>query len=436
MNGNADLSPAILYRAVDSHALNSAALSITPAIGVFFSVRTVIILVAVRVFVIEPRSGATISLGVNFILLLLVWFYTFGPQQRSFRSILLLKPIRWVFAFLFFSGLSLTWTAADSLGAAVAFWGALSADVLMIALLLRPDSIGETARSLMKGYVAGACVVALTAWILPAQSDLRLGDEELLGPNQIGYVCALGLLFGQYLVRSRLRFWILPSALLALTLLRSLSKTSIAAFVVGEVCMLLFDRSSGMKSKLTMIGTAALGLILFSGLIGAYYSVYTNAGSQAETLTGRIGLWAYFLEESFNKPWVGHGFHSVWKVVPLFAEGFEARHAHNEIIQQFYAYGAAGVFLFLGLYGSLGRQIWRSPSGFPKAFSIAMLVFALVRGLADTEPFDLSLPLWAVILLSAMLSDWTAQNATVASAVEGGMMKDAFAGLQVGRSAQ
>ena len=55
----------------------------------------------------------------------------------------------------------------------------------------------------MKGYVWGACAIAAIAWMLPSQSDLRLGDEEFLGPNQIGYACAFAFFFAQYLMRRK-----------------------------------------------------------------------------------------------------------------------------------------------------------------------------------------------------------------------------------------
>jgi O-antigen ligase len=92
-------------------------------------------------------------------------------------------------------------------------------------------------------------------------------------------------------------------------------------------------------------------------------------------------------------------------VVPLFSENFEARHAHNELIQQFYAYGAVGIIMLFGLYGSLWQQIRRLAPCSLKAFAGGLLVFILVRGLADTEPFDLSLPLWAIMLFSVILKD-------------------------------
>jgi O-antigen ligase len=239
--------------------------------------------------------------------------------------------------------------------------------------------------------------------MLPAQSDLRLGDEEFLGPNQIGFVCAFALFLAQFLIRRKESFWIAPSIFLGITLLRTLSKTSIFALIAGQGFILLRDRSLTPKAKLLIVCGAIFALAAFWGLIESYYIIYTNAGNQAETLSGRLGIWAYFLEKSFEQPWIGHGFHSVWKVIPPFSENFEARHAHNELLQQFYAYGVAGIVMLIGLYCSFWRQIRKMPQGSLKAYAGGLLVFTLVRGLADTESFDLSLPLWAITLFSAIL---------------------------------
>ena len=74
-----------------------------------------------------------------------------------------------------------------------------------------------------------------------------------------------------------------------------------------------------------MLASAFALTFVFWGLFEAYYDVYTTASSQAETLTGRLGIWAYMLAEAVQQPWLGHGFDSVWNVVPPFgAEKFEA----------------------------------------------------------------------------------------------------------------
>src|SRR6185312_5237917 len=110
--------------------------------------------------------------------------------------------------------------------------------------------------------------------------------------------------------------------------------------------------------------SAMATVALFWGLLNSYYDVYTNAGNQSETLSGRLGIWAYFLAEAVQRPWIGHGFDSAWKVIPPFGpDQFEAAHAHNELLQQFYAYGLVGVILFIGIYFNIFRHIRRLGAG-------------------------------------------------------------------------
>ena len=37
----------------------------------------------------------------------------------------------------------------------------------------------------------------------------------------------------------------------------------------------------------------------------AYYDIYTTAGNQAETLTGRTAIWTYVLNAAVEQPWIG-----------------------------------------------------------------------------------------------------------------------------------
>jgi len=271
-------------------------------------------------------------------------------------------------------------------------------------LILRNESAQVMAPPLMKGYVIGASLVAVTAWLLPEQPDMRLGYTDLLGPNQIGYLCGFAFFLAQYLVLNNERKWKLAMGLLGVTLLRSLSKTTIIALLVSQAVLLLTDRSIRRGTKLWTVALALLIVLPFWNLLSSYYDVYTNTGSQSENLTGRVGLWAIFLLESMQHPWIGHGFHSVWKVIPPYGpDQFEARHAHNELLQQFYAYGVVGVTMLIGIYGSFILQIRKMERGTMKTFFFSLMLFILIRGLADTEPFDLSLPVWAILLLTALI---------------------------------
>lgn len=389
-------------------AITSPTLFLPSIIGFYFASRPILVVVAVRVLHQDPQVGAALSLTLNFLLLAIVAFTSLGAQRSPISTFWKLPSSGWVLAFLAISGCSLAWTAAVSVAAAVVYWCALVADVAMVVLLLDNSQINDEAYSLMKGYVYGACFISLIAWIMPAQSDMRLGDEELLGPNSFGYVCALGIFLGQCATRLRRQACVSPLSLgfLAITLLRTLSKTSIIAFIVGEGFLLLRDKGISRRVKLGVVLASMLVLLAASSFLTAYFDIYTTSGNQAETLTGRIGLWAIILDRALEQPWIGHGFHSVWKVIPPFGpDAFEARHAHDELLQQFYAYGAVGVCVLLGLYASFFRSVKRLPQSSLKAVLLGLFVFVVVRGLADTEPFDLCLPLWAIVLCSAVMQD-------------------------------
>jgi len=390
---------------VADQAITSAppAMPLATLIGFYFSFRIFFVLLAVRVFSQDAEAGVAASLAFNYLLLLIAAFHALGPASRTLSSMLRLPCLRWALLFLGFSGISLLWSVTASLPAAVAFWCAMVADTGMVVLLLRVGDVDSVVNSLMRGYVWGACIIAIAAWLMPAQTDLRLGDEELLGPNQIGWVCAFAFFLAQYLMRRKDGNWTVQALLLAVTLLRSLSKTTIIAFVAGQAYILLRDRSISRGKKLLLAASAVLVIAVFSSLLANYYDVYTNAGTQSETLTGRLGIWAFFANEAVDKAWFGHGFHSVWKVIPPFYDGFEARHAHNELLQQFYAYGAIGVLLMIGIYTSVYRQVRRISDNSLKTFLLGMLVFVLVRGLADTEAFDLSLPVWFIAMIGALI---------------------------------
>ena len=376
------------------------------AVGFSFAFRVITVLISVRIFGADPQTGAAANIALDLFFVLATAFSTLGKVRYPLQQMAKLPGIRWAVLFLGFSFCSLLWSSTVSLPDSMAYWCAMAADFTIMVMLLRAGPLTDVCDSLMKGFIWGACTVAIIAWLMPAESDLRLGDADLLGPNQIGYVCAFAFFFAQYLMREKRAKLGVPAFVLAVTLLRTLSKTTIAAFLVGEGFLLLRDKSISRRSKILIAFAATVVVASFWGLLTSYYDVYTNAGNQSETLSGRLGIWAYFVAEAVQQPWIGHGFDSAWKVIPPFGpDKFEAAHAHSELLQMFYAYGAVGVCMFIGLYGSIYRHIRRMAPGRLKTFLFAFLLFILVRGSADTERFDFSLPMWAIVMVSLLIED-------------------------------
>jgi O-antigen ligase len=303
--------------------------------------------------------------------------------------------------YLAFSGCSLLWSAAASLGTSALYWCGLACDAAIVVLLARSSGAERTAHSLMKGFVGGSCLLAAIAWMMPAAEDLRLGDLDYFNTNQIGNLCALSVLMCNLLRSrgdgvSRYAMWFL-----VITLFRSLSKSTLIAFAACLVYGLIRDSGLARGKKWLFVGSAIVLTLVFWGLFSAYYDIYTTGGNQAETLTGRTAIWAWTLDAALNRPWFGNGFDAMWKVAPPFGgELFEARHAENELLQQFFAYGVCGVALLAGIYGGLYRRIRRLPKNSERVALTAFLIYVLVRGVAEAEPFDLLLPLWLIAALA------------------------------------
>jgi hypothetical protein len=377
------------------------------AVGFYLSFRLIIVLFSVRVLGLEPSMGTGLSLALDLMLLGLVCFNLLGCTHTSSRSMLQLSTVRWVLIFLAVSCCSLAWSETASLPNSAAYWLGLAIDVATITLLLRGASMPSATHSLMKGFIWSTCPLALVAWIMPAQADLRLGDEQYFNANEIGNLCAFTIFLAQYLMRRRDGKWGLVTFFLALTLLRSLSKTTLVAFLLSQGFLVMQDRSMTRRVKFLLTTATLLLLLVFWGLFEAYYDVYTSAGNQAETLTGRTAIWLYVLNALYDHSWnlwIGHGFDAWWKVVPPFGDNFEARHAENELLQQLYAYGVLGILLLVGLYGNLLQQVRRLPQSPVRVLFLSLLLFIVIRGLAEANSFDLLLPLWSIVLI-AVLAD-------------------------------
>ncbi len=402
----------VTIAAASGQTAGANGVEIATLVGFFFGARVALVLLFVQVLGVEPRTGAAAALGVQAALLGLVAFCTLGEGDISLRAFLRPSPIRWVLAYLLVAGASLFWSETASLPNSVAYWCGLMEDVLIMWLLMRTVRSHGKSTSIMRGFIAAACLIALVAWLMPAQADLRLGNEDFLNTNQIANLCALAILMAQYLRRIRGQGYQIVLLFLSLTLLRSLSKSTLIAFLICQIWTVARDRSIQRIVKVRLASAVVLLLLLFSGLFAAYYDVYTRAGNQAETLTGRTAIWAYVATEITARPWLGHGFDSMWKVIPPFGlDRFEARHAENELLQQVYSYGVGGIVLILGVYGSLWRVSLRLPRGPLRQMLIGLLLFTVIRGLAVAEPFDLLLPLWMCVLLADMgLESGTAKS--------------------------
>ena len=112
-------------------------------VGLFFSFRLFVMLLSVRLFGTDPQTGSAVSLTLNYLLLIVVGLLYLGASKRTLGSMLRLPSIRWVMLYLVFSGCSLLWTVAVSVPAAIAYWCGMVADVAIVVVLFRANSIDK-----------------------------------------------------------------------------------------------------------------------------------------------------------------------------------------------------------------------------------------------------------------------------------------------------
>ncbi|HVU48599.1 MAG TPA: O-antigen ligase family protein [Terracidiphilus sp.] len=372
--------------------------------GFLFASRAIYVLVSARWLNAGTEAGVVAGFVLEFALALAIALNAFGCRKSLSIRIFDSRPLQWVMLYLAFSGCSLLWSTAASVGTSALYWGELPCDVCIVVLLVRNCGAEFAAHSLMKGFISGTCILAAIAWIMPAAADLRLGDIDYFNTNQIGNLCALSLLMCNLLAKRGDGIWAGITWLLVTTLFRSLSKSTLIAFAACLVYGLIRDSGAKRATKWLLVGSGITLTLIFWGLLSAYYGAYTTTGNQAETLTGRTAIWAWALDASLARPWFGNGFDAMWKVAPPFGgDLFEARHAENELLQQFFSYGACGIVLLAGVYGSLYRRIRKIPQDPERVALTAFLVYVLVRGAAEAEPFDLLLPSWLIAALAFLL---------------------------------
>lgn len=366
-------------------------------VGFIFAFR---ICLTVLWFQDAPESASLLSVALSLTLFFAAALSTIGSTPAIPASCFRTRTLRSIAAFLGLVLVSILWTPAP-FAAAAGYWCAWAADIATIWFLLRDGPPENSAAAIMKGFVSGSCLVALVAWSLPATQDLRLGEEDFLHPNALGFQFSIATLLAAHLARKNAA-WVWPALFLGGTLLRTLSKSAIIAFIAAFGFAFLKDSTLARKAKI-WIGVAA-GLILASlwGLLEAYLTTYTETAGP-ETLTGRTLIWAVSLEYAIKKPLLGNGFYSYRFIVPPFGK-FEAQQAHDELLQQFFSFGAVGVILTIALYWIFFRQIRRARPSHLKTLASSLLLFAIIRGLTDAQNFDLTFPLWLMAVLSILFA--------------------------------
>lgn len=275
----------------------------------------------------------------------------------------------------------------------LAAWGSLVgiAGQIVFVLIAVRYAPGPTNlfRDMTVGVVIGVTATTALLVLVGGAGAVRFGDAEVLHPNTLGGLGAIGFL--STLTAGRLTGRL--TRLLGLTALPaamvlSLSKTSLIACAVSIAVWLVISNRQHRAYRTLLISSAVLvASYLVGNDVRDYFLWYFTDAQRVETLSDRTVLWNETLERSVERPIRGFGF-------ATFPDALAARdnlgwsvyriaHAHNAYLTVLLEQGYIGLGLFVALIilcVVLLFRVWHREGRSQDVLAgTAILVFLLVR---------------------------------------------------------
>jgi exopolysaccharide production protein ExoQ len=379
-----------------------------PTIAFWFWALSIFRFAFALLFFRENQAVATAvgaALDIVFVYCLLL---SIGGAESIERQTRFPVLVHWILAYCLWCATSLSWTRATSLVSATGYFASMFLDVAIVGAMIWWGDLEAIAIASVKGIIAGGWLISLCA-LLSTSDDPngRLGNLEFLHPGKVGEYAGQAALCSCFMwVRSRKDEgsgrWLWVGGALSLTwiVLRSLSKTSMIAFVCSGVVFILFSRVVSLKTKVVALVCASLLFCAMYTVVNNYLEGYLEEKpGEATTLTGRTLLWAKSWDMIQEHPALGYGFLSFRDYGP---QDWDVRtvHAHNEWITQWFQLGFIGLMITIGIYLSYFRHLMRSPQSPQRELGLGMLIYMLIQGFAIAEPSGLTFPLPMMLLLA------------------------------------
>lgn len=272
----------------------------------------------------------------------------------------------------------------------------------------------------------------------------RLGMDTYFSPSLIGLFAGCGamlVLIEGLFVRAKWVNGVLLGAggIMVLSLFLSFSKSSIIAFIVSSLLVLVaLSRKSRARNALSTERTSrrkTLGLLLaFLVVVGGgffllkdvliyQFESYFASSRTTVTLTGRTLLWAAVIPMIGDELWLGHGYGTTRDVldeISVWGQGHEIDQMHNAWLQSLLEVGVMGTAALLLLILASLRRLWkttREASGVAKkvcAQLFCVLIFLTFRSLSEasfTQEFSPEIGWLLLCVLGARYSAWMVTDA-------------------------
>jgi O-antigen ligase len=210
----------------------------------------------------------------------------------------------------------------------------------------------------------------------------------------MGLATIVFVLTARAAAKRRTLLWAMAGLSFALVLLSRSATSLVATSGVLVLLPLLYV----LRERSTRTVLLLLLMLLILGSITMVVSLNLEAALQVvgkdTSLTGRVPLWKFLVDQVQDRPWLGAGYSAFWmgwtgpsEFVSNVTGGWYPSHAHNGLLNLALQLGGLGVVLFLvGMTTAAYRALRSLRDGPPEGgiFSLSMLGFLVLTSMSES----------------------------------------------------
>ena len=332
------------------------------------------------------------------------------PRRGKIRGRLMVVALMYVG----WAVLSFTWSADPSITGKRLIVFAI--DAFLAFVIARTLSMMEMA---LLGFFATAGVALIALYVETVKlAELAPFDPDyrFMGVTTANYMamslvvcvfCALTLL--EY--RRRWAGWLIPSTVLALTLL-VLTRSRLSTVIVILMLAIMLNKLTRDFFKphvraMIIVGCLAVAVPVIIYVVGRNgtnaaqlaFMMGRNDTENTSNLSNRAPLWSELMESVERSLWLGVGYDAFWtpaRVESISADqGWTVPHAHNTYLDQALSLGVLGAALYAVMVLSAVVIAWRRywhESSAGNLLAAVLLTWLALEGVAESVPLDPYLP--------------------------------------------
>ena len=321
-------------------------------------------------------------------------------KLRGYFKGLLAADYKWLTLFAGLSVISCVYSTRPSLGLAWSFKLCL----VTLLLLLCAKQIREY-RDIVSflRFTLWAYVIIMLQPVVIAMFRGQMFDEEgrmstivspnALSPNSAVVVLLALTLFSRWKGEGIRKSAIILGVLGCVVMILAGSKTGIVAAVFAGFFFFFLRKKVGSAFGYVALSAVMVLILALSTPLGGYFQTY-DAGSGAETLSGRTILWSAVMPAIRDRIFLGHGFmSSEFLIFQVNQVAWAAPQLHNGFLEALYNGGLIGLVFMLGIIiiipvrlAQVLRKVPLESSMYRTAAGcIALYAFLIINGLSNSS---------------------------------------------------